>query len=64
MSNVETLQQAGLIPDASKLTPGETALINAMTAAEVSTLISVKQQLTDDFLMRNASVIRSGNCFI
>lgn len=62
MSNVERLQQAGLIPDPSKLSASDTAKVNALSADEVSALISVKQQLGDDFLTQN--VVRSANCFI
>ncbi|HEV2177760.1 MAG TPA: aroma-sacti cluster domain-containing protein [Terriglobia bacterium] len=62
MSQVQKLQQAGLIPDPSKLTDADTAKVNALSDAEVNALISVKQQLGDDFLTQN--VVRSANCFI
>ncbi|MGI8772176.1 MAG: hypothetical protein ACR2JE_12150 [Acidobacteriaceae bacterium] len=52
MTNVDRLQQAGLIQTQHPLTPEETASINQLSSAEVDALISVRMKLGDDFFNR------------
>ena len=52
MSNVERLQQAGLIQTHNPLTDDEIQSINQLSPAEVDALISVRAKLGDDFFKR------------
>ncbi len=52
MSNVERLQQAGLIQVHHPLTDAETTSVNQLSSAEVDALISVRAKLGDDFFQR------------
>lgn len=52
MTNVDRLQQSGLIQTHNPLTPEETASINQLSTAEVDALISVRAKLGDDFFKR------------
>ena len=56
MSNVEQLQQAGLIVTQHPLTPDEVESVNALNQAEVDALISVKVKLGDAFFARKVQV--------
>lgn len=48
MTNVEVLTQAGLIKDASQVTPDMQAKINALTPEEITHVISIKAKLGED----------------
>jgi hypothetical protein len=52
VTNVEQLQQAGLIQTHHPLTPEEVATVNNLSSAEVDALISVKAKLGDQFFAR------------
>ncbi len=52
MTNVEKLQQAGLIHLSHPLTDAEIENVNQLSPAEVDALISVKAKLGDDFFNR------------
>ena len=52
MSNVEKLQQAGLLQTDHQLTDDEMQTVNQLSPAEVDALISVKVKLGDDFFKR------------
>ena len=52
MTNVENLQQAGLIQTAHPLTSDEIASVNQLSPAEIDALISVRAKLGDDFFSR------------
>jgi hypothetical protein len=52
MTNVETLQAAGLIEMEHPLTEDEVASVNQLSSAEVDALISVKAKLGEEFFKR------------
>ncbi len=52
MTNVDQLQQAGLIQTHNPLTPEEVETVNHLSSAEVDALISVKAKLGDSFFQR------------
>lgn len=52
MSNVEKLQQAGLIEVKHPLTDAEVDSVNQLSSAEIDALISVRAKLGDDFFTR------------
>ncbi len=52
MSNVDRLQQAGLIQVQHTLTDDETNTINQLSGSEVDALISVRAKLGDDFFTK------------
>jgi hypothetical protein len=52
MTNVDKLQEAGLIHLSHPLTDAEAASVNQLSPAEVDALISVKSKLGDDFFDR------------
>jgi hypothetical protein len=52
MTNVEKLQEAGLIHLSHPLTDTEAESVNQLSPAEVDALISVKSKLGDDFFNR------------
>lgn len=52
MSNVEQLQQAGLIQTEHPLTSDEIQSVNQLSSAEIDALISVRAKLGDDFFAR------------
>ena len=56
MTNIERLQQAGLVEVHHPLTPEEVASVNALSAAEVDALISIRSKLGDDFFSRKVPV--------
>lgn len=56
MTNVERLQQAGLIETEHPLTPDEVNSVNQLSSAEVDALISVRAKLGDDFFKRKVQV--------
>ena len=53
MGNLEKLMQAGIITSGAALTQADQNLINSLTDAEVSALISIKGKLTPDFVQRH-----------
>ena len=57
MSNVEVLTQAGVIKDAKQLAPEMVKKINALSAEEVTHLVSVKSKLGEDDLKAHAKVM-------
>lgn len=57
MSNVETLANAGVIKDAKQLSPEMTKKINALSAEEVTHLVSVKSKLGEDDLKGHGKVM-------
>jgi hypothetical protein len=59
MTNIERLQQAGLIEVNHALTPDEVNSVNQLSSAEVDALISVRSKLGDDFFNRTVQV---GDC--
>jgi hypothetical protein len=56
MTNIERLQQAGLIEVQHPLTPEEINSVNELSSAEVDALISVRSKLGDDFFTRKVQV--------
>jgi hypothetical protein len=56
MTNIERLQQAGLIEVNHPLTPDEVNSVNQLSSAEVDALISIKAKLGDDFFTRKVPV--------
>jgi len=56
MTNVERLQQAGLIETDHPLTSDEVNSVNQLSPAEVDALISVRAKLGDDFFKRKVQV--------
>ncbi len=48
MTNVDILTQAGLIKDASQLTPEMQTKINALSSDEITHMISIKAKLGED----------------
>jgi hypothetical protein len=56
MTNIERLQQAGLIDVNHALTPDEINSVNQLSSAEVDALISVRSKLGDDFFSRKVQV--------
>lgn len=53
MANIDTLKTAGLISQNATFNATDTAIINSLTAAEVSALISVSGKLTAEFVANN-----------
>ena len=53
-NRVEELQKAGLIAKKHNLTENDENLLNSLTAAEVKTLINVKNKLGTRFLKKGA----------
>ncbi len=56
MTNVEQLQQAGLIVTQHPLTAEEIESVNQLSQAEVDALISVRAKLGDSFFERKVQV--------
>jgi hypothetical protein len=56
MTNIERLQQAGLIEVHHPLTPEEVNSVNQLSSAEIDALISVRSKLGDDFFNRKVQV--------
>jgi hypothetical protein len=56
MTNLERLQQAGLIEVNHPLTPDEINNVNQLGSAEVDAIISVRTKLGDDFFTRTVKV--------
>ena len=52
MTNLERLQQAGLVEVKHPLTPDEVDNVNQLSPAEVDAIISVRTKLGDDFFTR------------
>ena len=52
MTNVERLQQAGLVQIHHPLTDAKVQSVNQLSAAEIDALISVRVKLGDDFFQR------------
>jgi hypothetical protein len=52
MTNVERLQQAGLVQTHIPLTDDEIKSVNALSPAEIDALISVRAKLGDSFFQR------------
>lgn len=52
MTNLERLQQAGLIEVNHPLTPDEVSNVNQLSSAEIDALISIRAKLGDDFFTR------------
>lgn len=52
MTNVERLQQAGLVQTHIPLTDDEINSVNALSSAEIDALISVRAKLGDSFFQR------------
>ena len=53
-SQVEKLQQAGVIATPHQISPEDVNAINGLNDSEVDTLISVKNKLGDDFFKKTA----------
>jgi len=53
MSNIATLQNAGLIPQNATFNAADTQTIESLSQDEVDALISISQKLTPDFIARN-----------
>jgi len=56
VTNVERLQQAGLIQTEHPLTDDEIQSVNQLSPAEIDALISVRAKLGDDFFTRKVQV--------
>lgn len=56
MTNVERLQEAGLIVAQHPLTEDEMASLNGLSEPEVDALISVRAKLGDSFFARKVPV--------
>jgi hypothetical protein len=50
MTNLERLQQAGLVPDEYEFNQNEKDAIESLTDEEVNGLISSKEKLGEDFI--------------
>lgn len=50
MSNLERLQQAGVVPDDYEFSESEKSTIESLSSQEVDSLISTKNKLGDDFI--------------
>lgn len=57
MSNVDKLAQAGVIKDASQISPDMASKINALSAEEVAHLVNIKGKLGDDDLQGHGKVM-------
>jgi hypothetical protein len=55
MGNIDQLTQAGIIPANAALSQADQDVVNSLTPAEVSALISIKGKLTQGFIQRNLS---------
>jgi len=53
MRNISRLTDAGIIAAGAALSQADQDLINSLTDAEVSALISIKSKLTPDFVQRH-----------
>lgn len=53
MTNLERLQQAGLIEVKHPLTADEVKSVNGLSSAEIDALISIRAKLRDDFFTRD-----------
>lgn len=53
MANIDDLRTGGVISQNATFNAADTAIINSLTAAEVSALISVKGKLTAEFIANN-----------
>jgi hypothetical protein len=53
MTNLEKLQEAGLIADNYEFTDEDKEAIESMTSAEVNHLISTKEKLGESFINRH-----------
>lgn len=56
MTNLERLQQAGLVEVKHPLTAEEVENVNALSPAEIDALISIKAKLGDDFFSRKVDM--------
>lgn len=56
MTNIERLQQAGLVEVDHQLTPDEINSVNQLSSAEVDALISIRAKLGDDFFTHKVQV--------
>ena len=52
MTNIETMQEAGLVLKNHKISAGDQKLLNSLSASEVKALISVKKKLGDSFMKK------------
>jgi hypothetical protein len=57
MTNLETLVNAGVIKDASQVSPDMQTKINSLTPDEVTHLISVRAKLGDDDIQTHNNVL-------
>jgi len=55
VGNIQRLTQAGVIMPGATLTQDDQKLINGLSEAEVSALISISEKLTPDFVQRHLS---------
>jgi hypothetical protein len=62
VDNLNKLMSAGVVPQKHTLTDADLGIIAALTAAEVESLINLKQKLGDDFIHRNGKLV--ANCFL
>ena len=53
MANIDTLKTAGLISQSATFNATDQAIIDSLTAAEVSALVSVQGKLTAEFIANN-----------
>ncbi len=53
MSNLSRLTEAGLIAPSATLSEADQGVINSLSDAEVSALISISQKLPQDFVQRH-----------
>ena len=56
-TNVQLLQQAGILPTPHKLSTADEAAVNNLSQDEVKAVVRVKQNLGDAFVQRNTSLI-------
>lgn len=60
MSNLSTLQNAGLIAQGASFNATDMAIINNLTTDEVNALISVSGKLTPQFIANNIATSGTG----
>jgi hypothetical protein len=57
MTNVQKLQQAGILATPHGLSDADVATINQLSRHEVDVWVKIKEQLGQDFVIRNAAKI-------
>jgi|GEM_PF-4777334 len=59
-TNLELLQEKGVVPQDAKLSDAETAVIEGLSDEEVKTLVSIRQRLDKEMAEQGTTAIASG----